>query len=154
MGIFNREKLDNELLKAKTEAMARERCNALRQDIEVLNAENRRLGSLWFSFYIFVGIVGILSSSASTILTFSSDLNKSLLFTLAFISTTSASILTFLDPSRRATQRRQAVRRGYILLEKVKNECSFIGLNKDPELIHKVSIFAEQFAELLENSSK
>ncbi len=91
-------------------------------------------------------------SSISAILTFSDFTNKIILFFITFLSTVSAYILTFLNPSGREEKRRQCVKRSSALLEKVKTTKRLIGLKTEIDILDKLSSFSEQFASLIEDS--
>lgn len=110
----------SEELKAKIEEQSIARCDELIRDIAQFRDENKLWSKVWISIYILFGLMAVVSSSVSAILTFSDFTGKTILFTITFLSTASAYILTFLNPSGREEKRRQSIKRSSALLEKIK----------------------------------
>jgi translation elongation factor EF-1alpha len=144
---------DSKELQLRIEQQSKVRCAELIQDIEKFLKENKFWAKVWISVYVLVGLTAVISSSISAILTFF-PANKGLLFATALASTASAYILTFLNPSGREEKRRQAVRRSFALLEKVKTTKQFIGLAVTTDTLEKISNLSDQFASLIEDSLK
>lgn len=142
---------DPQELQLKIEHQAKARCAELIRDIEKFLSESRNWAKIWIVVYVFVGLVAVISSSISAILTFFPT-SKILLFTTALSSTASAYILTFLNPSGREEKRRQAVRRSSALLERVKSAQKFIGLAVGTDTLKEISNLSDQFASLIEDS--
>ena len=144
---FETEELKEKSLKA-TESLYKQ----LIFDVEKFCAQNRKWAAIWFAIYVFIGLSAVLSSSVSAILTFLDLANSTLLFSVAFSSTASAYILTFLDPSSRASKRKAAARKSASLIIKAKKEQAYVSVLAASDSYKKISNLYDQFANLLEDS--
>lgn len=121
------------------------------QDIEKFKNENNWWSTIWFAIYIFIGLSAVLSSSVSAILTFLDLSNSTLLFAVALSSTASAYILTFLDPSRRASRRKDAARKSSAMLIRAKKDQAYASIIHPSDAYGNVSNLSENFATLMED---
>lgn len=144
--------LNSEQLQQKIDQESISWCEELIKDLEKFRDENKTWSQIWFSIYIIFGLIAVIFSSISAILTFSDFTNKFVPFSITFLSTVSAYILTFLNPSGREEKRRQCVKRSSALLEKVKTTKRLIGLKTEADILDKLSSFSDQFASLIEDS--
>ncbi|NET57462.1 MAG: hypothetical protein F6K47_15250 [Symploca sp. SIO2E6] len=146
---INKEELKEESLKATKNLYEK-----LISDLEEFEKQNHFWSTIWFAIYVFIGLSAVLSSSISAILTFLDLSDSTLLFSVAFSSTASAYILTFLDPSSRASRRKTASRRSASLLIKAKKDEAYVSVIAASDAYKKISNLYDQFANLLQDTSE
>ncbi|MGF1524640.1 MAG: hypothetical protein ACFBSF_20130 [Leptolyngbyaceae cyanobacterium] len=121
------------------------------RDIKEFRNQNHRWSTIWFALYVFIGLSAVLSSSISAILTFLDLSNNTLLFSVAFSSTASAYILTFLDPSGRASRRKTAARRSASMLVQAKKDEAYVSIIAPSDAYKRMSNLTDQFAALMQD---
>lgn len=146
--------LSQEELKQESIKVTRDLYKVLIRDLKEFRNQNRRWATIWFAIYVFIGLSAVVSSSISAILTFLDLSNSTLLFLVAFSSTVSAYILTFLDPSGRASRRRTAARRSVSLLIQATKDEAYVSIIAPSDAYKKISNLTAQFADLMQDYSE
>jgi hypothetical protein len=117
-------------------------------------SKNNFWSKVWFAIYIIIGLTAVLFSSISAIFTFIEFSNKAILFSVAFCSTASAYVLTFLNPAGRASKRDAAVRKSKSLLTQARKGRTNLDIIPASDSYKKASDLMNQYIELIENYSE